>query len=895
MKSASRAERMFRRLLRLFPAEFRGDFGDEMAETFDQQRRDTLQHGGSMGLARLWWDTVRGIATTAPREHWDLFRQDIRYGLRNLRRNPGFTAVAVAALAVGIGANTSVFTIVNGVLLSALPFDRPDRLVLMYEQVPGVPMRFDFSAPDFDIVRDTARSFAGMAAYRSVTYELSGIAAPERINAARVSPALFPVLGVAPSLGRALTDEDDRTGRKVALLGGGLWSRAFGRDPTIVGRTITLDREPYTVVGVMPDRFEFPLRGPESNAEPAALYVPIAFTPGERQAFGSMYNNTVVARLQPQVTIERARAEIEAVTRVLAERYPAELRDISQKLTIPMSPIADEVVGHTRRRLLVLMGAVGIVLLIGCVDVANLMLTRSGARQRELAIRSALGASPARVVRQLVTEGFVLALLGGAVGLLLAYWVTEVLVTLAGETLPRASAVAFDRHVFVFTAGLALLTPLVFGVAPALKTALATTSDALKEGTRGATPGHARHRLLGALVVVQFALALMLSVGAGLLVRSFLRLLSTDPGFRAERVASVAVTLPAGRYATGQQIKSFYRDAIEAARRAPGVVAAGAGNFLPLHVLERRTFVPDPSARPNPQFGRTAAATWTVGSYFEALGITLKHGRFFTDADGRGGERVIIISELFAKALWPDQDPVGHHISWGIDENHGPPMTIVGVVGDVKQSTLDTPTVAQAYVPLYQVTDEDVADTITGEYRTVNLVARSVRGPESLIAAIRGELQRMDPALPIARAQTLDDMVGDTVKPQRFSMTVVAAFAIVALALAAIGIYGVLANAVSQQTHEIGVRMALGAARRDVIWLVLRRALALMAIGVGIGVAGALALARVMAGLLYEVRPTDGTTFLTSALLLAALAVAASLVPAWRATRVDPLNALRVE
>ena len=440
-----------------------------------------------------------------------------------------------------------------------------------------------------------------------------------------------------------------------------------------------------------------------------------------------------------------------------------------------------------------------------------------------------------------------------------------------------------------------VFTPLLFGVAPALKTALASTSDALKEGTRGATPGHARHRLLGILVVAQFALALILSVGAGLLVRSFLRLLATDPGFRSERVASVAVTLPAGRYATGQQIKAFYQEAIQAARRAPGVVAAGAGNFLPLHVLERRTFVPDPSAREMPTLGRTTAATWTAGSYLEALGVPLRRGRFFTDADGRGGERVIIISELLAKGLWPNQDPVGRHISWGVDENHGPPMTIVGVVGDVKQSTLDTPTVAQTYVPLYQVADEAVADTITGEFRTVNLVARSNREPETLVAGIRGELQRMDPALPIARAQALNEMIGDTVKPQRFSMTVVAAFAIIALALAAIGIYGVLANAVTQQTHEIGVRMALGAGRRDVIWMVLRRALALMAVGVAIGVAGALALARVMAGLLYEVRPTDGTTFLTSALLLGALAVAASLVPAWRAARVDPLDALRVE
>jgi putative ABC transport system permease protein len=470
-----------------------------------------------------------------------------------------------------------------------------------------------------------------------------------------------------------------------------------------------------------------------------------------------------------------------------------------------------------------------------------------------------------------------------------------VLISCAGETLPRAEAVAFDGRVLAFTAALALVTPLVFSLAPALRTALASTSDSLKEGTRAATAGSARHRLLGALVVVQFALALMLSVGAGLLVRSFMRLLATDPGFRPDQVASVAVTLPSGRYATGQQIKAFYQEAVEAARRVPGVMAAGAGNDLPLHVLERRSYVPDASARRQPTLSRLTATTWTTGSYFDALGIPLKRGRFFTDADGRGGERVIMVSEMLAKTLWPDQDPIGRHLSWGIDASPGPPMTIVGVVGDVKQSTLDTPTIAQTYVPLFQVPDEGVADTITGEFRTVNLVARSSRDAASLIAGIRGELQRMDPALPIAQAQPLTDMIGESVKPHRFSMSVVAVFALVALSLAAIGIYGVLANAVGQQTHEIGVRMALGAAGRDVVWMVLRRALILMAAGVGIGAAGALALARVMGGLLYEVRPTDAATFLGSALLLATLAVAASLVPAWRATRVDPLSALRVE
>jgi putative ABC transport system permease protein len=892
----SRADRIFKRLLRLFPAEFRGDFGDEMAETFRDHRLDTLAQGKTMAHIALWWDTLRGIVTTAPREHFDLLRQDVRYGLRNLRRSPGFTAVAVAALAVGIGANTAVFTIVNAVLIRALPFAEPARLVTMFEKVPNAPVdHFEFSAPDFEIVREAARSYSGMAAYRNASYELSGIAAPERLIGTRVSPEVFDVLGVGPLIGRGLEAEDDRANLNVVVLSHGLWTRAFGRDPGIVGRSILLDRQPYMVVGVMPERFVFPPRGSASNGEPGAFWVPIAFSQIERQAFGDMYNNSVVARLKPGVSVAQAHGELGALVKTLAERYPPVLQRMAQELTIPMWPFADEVVGGSRRMILVLMGAVAIVLLIGCVDVANLMLTRAGSRQRELAVRSALGASPARVVRQLLTEGFVLASIGGAAGLLLAYWTMQALLSLAGDTLPRAESIGFDASVVAFTAVLALVTPLVFGVVPALRTALGSTFDALKEGARSATPGRARHRLLGSLVVAQFALALMLSVGAGLLLRSFVRLLNTSPGFRTEHVVSAATSLPAGRYVTGQQVKQFYVQAIDAARAIPGVTIVGASNFKPLAVLERRTFTPDPSAVPAPTLSHVVADAWTVGNYFEALGIPLKRGRFFTDADGQNGARVVLLNEILARSLWPNQDPIGRQIKWGGPEAPTPWMTVVGVVGDVKQGSLHITTIAQVYEPLFQVSDRIAADTIVGEFRTVNLVVRSERESEGVIAALRANLQRLDPSLPISNAQPLADVVSESVKPQRFSTTVVLVFALVALGLAAIGIYGVLANVVAQQTHEIGVRVALGATRSDVLWMVLRRALALMGTGVLLGTVGAFALTRVMAGLLYEVRPTDAATFFAAALVLAAFALVASLVPAWRAARVDPLVALRVE
>jgi predicted permease len=532
------------------------------------------------------------------------------------------------------------------------------------------------------------------------------------------------------------------------------------------------------------------------------------------------------------------------------------------------------------------------VLLIGCVDVANLMLTRAGARQRELAVRSALGASPARVVRQLLTEGFVLAAIGGAAALLLAWWTMRGLIVLAGDALPRAESIAFDGRVIAFTAALALLTPLIFGVVPALRAALGSTFDALKEGGRGATSGHARQRMLGALVVAQFALALMLSVGAGLLVRSFVRLLGTSPGFRPEHAVTATVRLPEGRYTTGPQIKAFYQQAVDAARAIPGVTAAATSTDRPLAVQERRAFSADATAQPMPELARVIAATWAAGSYFEALGIPLKRGRFLTDADGRTGGRVVVVSEMLARKLWPDRDAIGHQIKWGLASSPNPWMTVVGVVGDVNQSALGTDPIAQTYEPIFVQPDRPQVTTF---YRTVNLIVRSDRDPPAVLSSIRGVIQRLDPQLPLTDGAPIVDVVSESIKPQRFSMTVVGVFAVVALALAAIGIYGVLANAVTQQTHEIGVRMALGARAASVLWSVLRRALVLMAAGAAIGTAGALALTRVMSGLLYEVRATDAMTFAGSAVILATLALAASIVPAWRATRVDPLVALRTD
>ena len=892
-----RGDRFFRRLLRLFPAEFRGDFGDDMARTFQDQRDEVAARGDSASYARLWKDTILGILTTAPREHLDLLRQDVRSGLRGLRRNPGFAAVAIAALAVGIGANAAIFSLVNGVLLEPLPYREPDRLVTVFEHLPGAPVdRFGFSAPDFAIVREAMRSFEGLGAYRNVTVELSGTGSSERVVTARVSPDLFPILGVAPALGRGLTTEDDAAAARVAVLDDGIWRGAFGADPGVIGRTIRLDRDPYVIVGVMPRGFVFPQRGAALNGEPAAIYVPLAFTPMERGAFGAWYNNSTVARLKPGVTLEQAGADLAAAAKVLASRYPVALRGLGESLSFPIAPLGEEVVGRSRRLLVVLMGAVGLVLLICCADVANLILTRSGARQRELAVRSALGASRVRIVRQLLTENVVLAAAGAIAGLALAFGLMRALLPAAATALPRSEDIGLDGRVVLFTLLLALLTPLLFGVLPALRSALVSPAALLAEGAGRATAGRGRQRLLSALVVAQCALALVLSVGAGLLIRSFVRLTGTETGFRGEQVVNATLVLPSGRYSTGVQVKAFYKDAVAAAASIHGVTAAGAASNRPLDIRERRAFTPDSSADPAPGFSRAIAASWTVGRYFEALGIPLVAGRFFTADDGEPGrERVVILSAMLARRLWPAGDAVGRRIKWGIESSPMPWMTVVGVVGDIKQGALDVPIDPMAYEPLGQMVSDDFHAPMLRFFSEVSLLVRSDEPPAAMIGSLSAAMRRLDPDLALQNMQPVLEIVDDSVKAQRLSTATLAIFAALALALAGLGVYGVLANVVLQQTREIGLRLALGATSSSVLWMVLRRALRLTAVGVALGLAGSFALTRLMAGLLYEVNPHDAATFAAGAAALALLVLLAALAPAWRATRVDPIAALRME
>ena len=646
----------------------------------------------------------------------------------------------------------------------------------------------------------------------------------------------------------------------------------------------------------MPRAFVFPPGGSVMNGEPAAIYVPIAFTPYERGAFGANYSHSTVARLKPGVTLEQARADLAAAARVLAPRYPAELRGLGESLTFPIDPLGEEVAGRSRLLLVVLMGAVGLVLLICCADVANLILTRSGSRQRELAVRSALGASRVRIVRQLLTENVVLAAAGAAAGLALAAGLMRVILPAAGAALPRPEDIRLDGRVVAFTLALALTTPLLFGVMPALRSAIVSPAALLTEGTGRATPGRRRQRLLGALVVGQCAVALVLSVGAGLLIRSFVRLTSTATGFRGDQVINATLVLPSGSYGTGVQVKAFYRDAVAAAAALPGAMAVGAATDRPLNVRDRRVFTPDPSADPAPGVSRTVATSWTVGRYFETLGIPLVSGRFFTDDDGAPGRApVVIVSAMLAPRIWPGRDAVGLRLKWGIESSPQPWMTVVGVVGDIKQGPLDSAIVPQAYEPLAQRVSDDLRRPILPFFSEVNLVVRSETPPAVMIGALAAAMRRLDPDLALENMQPVPEIVDDSVRAQRLSAATLAFFAALALALAGLGVYGVLANVVLQQTREIGLRLALGASSSSVLWLVLGRALRLTALGIALGLAGAFAVTRLMAGLLYEVNPRDAVTFVAGAAALALLVLVAALAPAWRATRVDPIAALRME
>jgi predicted permease len=823
--------------------------------------------------------------------------QDLRYAVRSLRKRPFFAAIVVTTLALCIGANTAIFSIVDSVLLRGLPFRQPDRLVAVSEILSDV-MSGDipFSAPDYEELVRRNRSFQQLGIYSNQHYELSGRGEPDRLEGARVSASLFPTLGISPSLGRNFTEQEDRQAHRVAILSSSLWHSKFGGDPKILGQTVLLDRIPYTVVGVMSDRNSFPLRGPAFNNSPAEIYVPIGFTKLELEDIGNMYNHSVIARLRPGATLAQARADVKSIAiRLYQNVYPANLRASNFVLSADVRPLRDEIVGKAEPILLVLFGAVGLVLLIGCADVAGLLLTRAASRRRELAIRTALGADRRALICQVLLESLVLALGGGALGLLLSVWITTVLKHFVAMDVPLANRVAVDAHVLLFTLGVSVFTALLFGLFPAMEASQVEVNEGLREGSRGQTAGRKHGRTLSSLVVAQFALALVLLVGAGLLVRSFSRLLATNPGFRADHVLTMSVSLPATDYKTGAQVRTFYERLQQSLQSIPGVKATAVATSLPLSINEHRTFSIEHQAPETLSIPRTVAQIWPLGDFFDALAIPLKRGRLFDPRDTRNSLPVAIINQTLARRFFHGQNPIGQRLKWGENNSKDPWKTVVGVVGDVKQGAMNEQVEAETYTPYEQVSEKDLGNSVMDEWRALKVIVRTANDPVRENSAVQKRIWQLDSSLPVTEIQTMEVNLRDSTRPERFNTILLGAFAAIAVLLAALGIAGVLAYSVAQRIAEMGLRFALGATKADVIGLVLKRGMGMALLGTGTGLVCALAITRVMSSLLFETSPFDAWTLCAAPLLLLLIGVLSIWIPAQRAAAVDPIQALRVE
>ena len=816
---------------------------------------------------------------------------DLRYAIRVLAKSPGFTAVALLTLALGIGANSAIFSVVNAILLRPLPYADSGRLVWLSERGPNFPT-MSISYPNFSDWRAQQTVFENIGVYNWGSYNLTGKGEPCRLTGVRISADSFSALRAQPALGRLFNNEEDKPGApSVVVLSQALWRGRFGGDPGILKQSLTLDGRPYAVIGVMPARFAFPGR--------ADFWLPVGPLSSEEswKSRGNHPGLLGVARLKPGVTLEQARAEMETIAVRLEQQYP----DSNKNNRVRIEPLLDNYVNDVRPALWTLLGAVALVLLIACANVANLLLARAAARQKEMAVRAALGAGRWRIARQLLTESVLLAVGGGALGLLLAWGGVRVILAMSRDALPRAAEVGLDSGVLAFTAAVAVLTGLLFGLAPAWQASQLDLQNTLKDTTRGTTGGRARLRQ--GLVVGEVALTLMMLAGAGLLLRSFHRLQHVNPGYSLERVLSFRLDLPERKYETEESQIIFYRSLVEKLRALPGVQAVSVTSRLPLGGNDWQTsFVIEGRPEPPPHERPSMEVHLVSPDYFRAMNIPLLRGRPFTDQDDRAhlrgrdlsgftrGERwmsgmnAIVVDEEFARRHWPKEEAIGKRVRlpWG---EKGPVLTVVGVVGRVKLNRLsEEGGFVQAYLPFLQAPSQGMA-----------VVMKTTLAPETLMAAARQQVQALDPEQPIYDARTLAEMRDNAIAPQRLNLILLGVFAGIALVLALIGLYGVLAYAVAQRHREIGVRMALGAQRRDVLQLVVGQGMRLVLVGVGLGLIGALALTRLLRGLLFGVGPNDPLTLAATPMLLALTALLACWMPASRASRVDPMEALRYE
>jgi putative ABC transport system permease protein len=799
--------------------------------------------------------------------------QDMRYGLRMLLAKPGFTLVAVITLALGIGATSTIFSFVNGILLRPLPYQDPEQLVLIDETAAkrgSASMGVSF--PNFVDWREQNGVFSGVAAYDDRSFALTGgNGEPEQLSGGIVSANTFELLGVKPILGRSfLAAEDGPDQSDVVILSHGLWERRFGANPAVISQSIVVNNRPRTVIGVMPPGFKFP--------ETAELWIPL--TPEVKGWTRNDHGISAVGRLKSGLSLEQAQSDMSAVARRIEEQNPV----TNEGMGVSLTPLRDALVGGYRKALLLLLGVVGLVLAVACANVANLLLARASARQREIAVRAALGASRWRVFRQLLTESVLLGAAGGALGLLLAMWGLDLLLAAIPIDLPFWMKFTLDWRVLGFAAGTALLTSLIFGVAPALQASRIDLNETLKEGGRGGA-GASRHRLRRGLVIAEVALSLILLISAGLMMRSFLRLQQVNPGLKADNVLTLRISLPGAKYDVPQKRQDFFQQLLERTRALPGVQSAGAISYLPLSGggWGRSLTVED---RPVLSVGQAPSINHCVitPEYFRAMGITLIEGRDFSETDSRDAPKVVIIDERLAREYWPQESPLGKRIRFGPPEDNEPWHVIVGVVGEVKHESLNLPQRKSVYLPHAQIPIGGMA-----------LAVRTRTNPESLAAAVRSQVKELDPNQPVTAVRTMSEVISRSVWQPRLYAILFGVFACVALLLASVGIYGVMSYAVTQRTHEIGIRMALGAQRRDVLKLVIGQGMWLALIGVGLGVLASLGLTRLTQSLLFGVGATDPVTFTSVAAFLTLAALIACYIPARRAAKVDPMVALRYE
>jgi putative ABC transport system permease protein len=808
--------------------------------------------------------------------------QDLRFGARTLARNPGFAVVAVLTLALGIGANAAIFSVVNAVLLRPLPWTEPDRAIMIWSRWTAFDKTWVASGELMDY-RRRARTLEQVAAWADGQVNLTGDGDPERVAAGGVTANTFSTFGVRPLFGRTFTAQEDvPNGPDVVVLGHALWSRRYAADPAIVGRSILIDGRPSEVVGVMPRDFVLPTDF--QNPEPSQLWTPLQLDPASTD-HGS-HGLHAAARLKPGATVSQAAAELHGIAKAMTSEglYPPQM----QFDTVVLS-LTDEVVGAVRRAIVLLFGAVGFLLLIACANVANLLLARAEARQREIAVRSALGAGSLRVVRQLLTESLVLSAISAALGLALALGGIRFLAWWNPANIPRVSGVTLDARVLVFTAIVALLTSIVFSLAPAMRAMRADLTDSLKDGSQSSSSGGGRQRFRNALVIVEMALAVVLLTGAGLMLRSLWSLQRVDLGFDPSNVLTMRLSLPQASYKTPEEVVSFYQRLLERVRATPGARTAGAVRALPLAStigdfgLRIEGYVPPP--------GTAAKGDWEIATdgYLEAMGERLVRGRAIVPSDTSDGMLIALVNEELARRYFPGQDPLGRRLKIGGSAER-PWVTVVGIVADVRHNDITGIVKEKFYVPHTQW-HRSVGNPI----RSMNLVVKASGDPVSLIGPIKQAIRELDASLPIADVRTMDEVVSATLSTPRFTGVLLGVFATLALALSAIGIYGVLSYVVSRRTREIGIRLAIGAGRWQVLRMVLRNGLVLSFAGIALGIVAAAFATRLMHTLLHGVTPGDPATFAAVALGLAGVATLASLIPAWRATRVDPVVALKTE